>query len=335
MQVGVLGISYQSSDMRTRELFVQTVQELLGEKIFSLWGLDVVLLSTCNRTEIYFSVEDLELAEAHSVIMTELRKKRGDLFSHPLYSHFAEDCFFHLVKVTSGVDSVIFGEAEIQRQVKEAYERASSSTAPRKLSFALHYLFQKSLKIGKEIRTEFSLPRGQITMESTIERILLYFFGDSCKKDISLLFIGNSEINRNVLFFLQEKGFSRLSLASKHPIQDPEIHGVSWLEVGRWTEYDGVIAGSHVTDFLLQYEKKLYMQNRLILDLGFPRNVDPALDHHPATTLLDLEDLNAFIGCREQGVLAEKDLIQTKIEELTLHQSAIYREKRKKIFVCA
>src|SRR3989304_3124875 len=126
MRIGVLGINHKSASLDVREAVARASHAIAAD--FS-----AVLLSTCNRTEIYFSEDDL--AGAHSQILHELKSRIGISFEHALYAYFGEDCFFHLAAVTAGLDSGLLGESEIQRQVKAAYQAATGLSSP------LHFLF--------------------------------------------------------------------------------------------------------------------------------------------------------------------------------------------------
>ena len=192
MDVGVLGINYKSSELGIRESFAKA-SLTFSERNSSM---PLVVLSTCNRTEIYFSSDNL--AETHSKLLFELKNTALENFEHMIYCYFGERCFIHLAKVTAGVDSVIFGEAEIQRQVKQSY---SLSAAHCNLPSSMHYLFQKSLKIGKEIRTNFCLPKGHVSLESTLWDLSRCFFSE--KKIINTLVIGHSDINRKVISYMK------------------------------------------------------------------------------------------------------------------------------------
>src|SRR5207244_4328762 len=131
-----------------REAIARAAQSLSGEKgIF--FQHPIVVLSTCNRTEIYFSAENL--AEAHSDLLAHFRKQIEEPFEHRLYSYFGIDCFAHLCRVASGLDSAILAETEIQRQVKVAY------AAGRVLPSCLHYIFQKALKVSKGMRNQMAI----------------------------------------------------------------------------------------------------------------------------------------------------------------------------------
>ena len=151
MKIGMIGISTKSSELPLRELLAKACPKCLGGDSEAAAEYNVVLLSTCHRTEIYFSSEDL--ASTQTELLHVLRREIQEPFEHQIYSYFGIDCFVHLALVTAGMDSLILGESEIQRQVKMAYETACLYRA---LQSCLHFLFQKSLKIAQEARTGFS-----------------------------------------------------------------------------------------------------------------------------------------------------------------------------------
>ena len=331
MRVGLIGMNYKLFDLEIREQFARESEKLLEGKL----GLPIILLSTCNRTEIYFSAEDLP--EGHSSILSELKSEIGEFSDDHLYSYFGEKCFDHLAKVTAGLDSVILGEAEIQRQVKEAYETAACL---QKLPFCLHYMFQKSLKLGKEIRTAYTLPKTLVSMESTIWNLMRYFFGE--QKTQSILFVGFSEINRKILSFFKGKGFSNLSLATRsiEAAKESSIkHSfqlINWQDLRCWKDYDIVVCGSVAPKYLLEQEHVVgTIQNRLVIDLGLPRNVDPFIGKHPTITLFNIEEVNFFIDQKQRGVFQEKELMKKQIEERVLTQIGLYYNKKTRMTVCA
>src|SRR5271154_332014 len=110
LRVGIMGINYKTSDLSFREKFSRVAEKLSGERAL-FFKHPTVLLSTCNRTEIYFSAEDL--AEAHSDLLAFFRPH---ILEQRLYAYFGIDCFAHLSKVAAGLDSAIIAETEILRQ---------------------------------------------------------------------------------------------------------------------------------------------------------------------------------------------------------------------------
>jgi glutamyl-tRNA reductase len=327
MRIGLIGMNYKRVDLKLREHFARSAKKLSLQ-------VPSVILSTCNRTEIYFSAEDL--TQGHSEIVAALKEEMGEFGDYNLYSCFAENCFAHLAHVITGLDSVIFGEAEIQRQVKEAYEH---SCQLRDLPAPLHFLFQKSLKVGKEVRTLFSLPRGNVSMESIVADIVRYFFRTD--KTPSFLFVGFSEINRKIFSYLQEKGFSSLHLTTRNPqaVQQLPMKNflVDWLSLSYWFRYDIVVCGSQSSDYLLRYDhlNNQEIQTKLVLDVSMPRNADPLIGKHPCLTLLNIEEINGFISHKQQNFGKEKKLIYKHIEDLVSRQVELYHKKKSKVFECA
>lgn len=332
MDVGLLGISYRSSELGLRERFARACEKLV-EKNFSQ---PIALLSTCNRTEIYFSSNDL--IQTYSDLICALDQVLEWDCRPRLYCYFGQKCFAHLAKVTSGVDSAIFGETEIQRQVKLAYENAAYS---QKLPFAMHYLFQKSLKIGKEIRTECPLTEERASIEWALWDLAQCFF--SQKKTLPILFIGYSEINRKIIRFFQKKGIGDLYLATRSLSAVEEmtkkmgVQSFSWDKLATWTDFPMVVCGSKSSEFVLKADRILenfsQVRSRLIIDLSLPRNVDPSIAKSPLITLFNIEEIEKFIDQKYRTSFQKQREVEKKIEDLTSQQVLLFQKKR--ILTCA
>lgn len=316
MRIAVLGINYKSSELHLRELLARASVRLFGSESRVAARLSIVLLSTCNRTEVYFSTDNL--AETHSELLSLLREEIAVAFEHKLYAYFGADCFAHLCRVTAGLDSAIVAETEIQRQVKTAYHSASCDHF---LKSEIHFLFQKSLKIGKGIRSSYSLPRGIPTLEKLIYELCQKMLG---KGPLSLFFMGNSEINRKIIAYLWQKGIKEISLCTRglHAAEELKEHYplqlVHWQERERWQSADVLICGSNYPDYLITPEQlSSDCHNKIIFDLSLPRNVDPRLARHPAIRLFNIEELGNLIATKRS--LYTQDLQQ--IEERLRKQS--------------
>ena len=284
MEVGVIGINHKSSDVALRELLAKAARHCFGNDLMYPW-LSHVLLSTCNRTEVYFSGGNL--AEFQSVILNVLRSKINTPFEDRLYSFFAEDCFAHLTEVTSGLDSAILLESDIQHQVKVAYHHASID---RRLSPAMHFMFQKCFKIAKAMRSMF---QSAYSLEQMIFKLTQNFFRSN--RDLNVLFVGNSAVNRKILSLFFNKGMSRLNVCTRHPKsieRDAKEKGyglLGWHHLSKWLDYDLIICGAAGDDYIIKREDldgyQSLKSNRLVLDLAVPRNVDPQIAHHPQIQL--------------------------------------------------
>ncbi len=302
MRVGIVGVNHKSCDLQQREMIARAAAQIDMQ--------DTVLLSTCNRTEIYFSGDDL--AEIHGEILSLIRGRVKEPFEHTLYSYFGEDCFAHLALVTAGLDSVVLAESEIQRQAKLSYEQAFGQG---KLAKELHYLFQKSFKIAKKIRTSFPALKSEISLEGMLLRLANSFFQTRPK----VLFVGNSKVNRQIISFFRKKGITDLFLHTRSlPSEEPFAH------LSSWHEFDLVICGTKAPDYLIKAEGVAPpYKTRLMIDLGVPRNIDPRFRMHPYITLLNIEEIGNLIKKKEEDLEEVKEMVRGDVQNLIL----LFQEK--------
>lgn len=310
----MIGLNHRSSSLRVREVLTQLFQKKLGDRFDN-----AVLLSTCNRAELYFSSS--HLSQTHTEVLATLRPYLQDHFSQMLYSFFGDDCFHHLGRVIAGVDSAIFGESEIQRQVKSAYEKVR---VIKPLSHELHFLFQKSLKIGKEMRTHTFIGKENITLATTVIRLI----EEAAINDPRILFVGNSAINRRLIPLFAQKKLGELTLCTRTKRAPfSHINYCDWSELNRWDDYPIVISGTYHDDYILK-PKKLKSRH-LLFDLSVPRNIDPKLREDPLVALFNIDELShqASIGecIGENQVMLCEGLIHRAVER----QLDIFRKKVK------
>lgn len=320
MHVGVIGISYESAELGLREEIAEACHLFLKNEHF-------VILSTCNRTEIYFSSTDL--ASTHSDIFHALKKAVVSSFDHAMYSFFGRECFEHLAMVTAGLESAILGESDIQRQVKLAYAEACER---HNLPSALHFLFQKSLKLGKEIRSTFPSP---MTLERTVQRLVHNFFYQ--KIPLSILMIGFSEINRKIAKTLLQRVLVKMTFCTRSPhAAEPFAldHGVSiieWSSLDIWHHYDLVICGTQNAGYVISQVPES-VKTRLILDLSVPRGISPELNRCPFLTLLNMEEIGKLVEHERKERAREIGSIQKQVSGRVERQIEIFQEKQQRIF---
>jgi glutamyl-tRNA reductase len=328
MQIGVIGINFKSSDLDLRE------EVALACRSFSL-PIPHILLSTCNRTEIYFTSDDL--AKTHTHILELLKGKIVSDFEQRLYSFFGGDCFYHLALVTAGLDSSILAESEIQNQVKVAYEQASLA---RDLPHSLHYLFQKCLKIGKQIRTLYPIRRGIPTLESVLLELATVVFKNIAQ--ISILFIGNSEINRKIIGYFHSKARCAMTLSTRGIYSASELKSkyqlniTDWNILPRWKEFDLVIAGTNRCGHLISEETNFEiddMKNQLIVDLSVPRNINPALSKHPQINLINIDQLGYVVDKRRRSQIRDVEKCKETIDN-EVNKQIHFFEKRGNFQTC-
>lgn len=319
LKAGVIGLNHKTADLALREAMARGANALAGKKAF-FFPYPTVLLSTCNRTEIYFSAENL--SEAHTDLLSFLRSVVGTSFEQSLYSYFHADCFAHLCRVTAGLDSAIVAETEIQRQVKVAYARSTECLA---LPSCLHYIFQKALKIGKDLRSGFTLEQKAPSLYTALYQIAEGFWGRLSEKRI--LLVGYSEINRGLASFLLRKKIGRFYLATRHPesvaLEGAEVHGRDLLK--SWSAFDWIVTASRSEEPLIAGESG---KRHLICDLSVPRNVDPAVGKSPRISLLNIEEVNQWIDDRRRLGKESLNLCEEYVWDQVVNHCRIYREKQ-------
>ena len=313
MQVGVVGINHKSSSLALRESLAKAFQKEFQS------ASNAILLSTCNRTELFFYAPSL--AGKQIEILAKLRSQISGSFEHALYSYFGQDCFHHLGKVISGIDSAILGESDIQRQAKLAYEAARKRG---NLSHELHYLFQKGLKIGKEMRTSFLLSKKGVPLPLAIQSIVEG--NQKVIKNCRVLFVGNSSINRQIIVSFKQKGCHQLTLCTRMTEGEflvPKV--IHWDKLLEWDRYDIVICGTNHDRFVIDKARR-NIENAFLFDLSVPRNINPNLARHPRLKLYNIDQIGEI--ARKKKDEKEILLCENVIEKAVERQIKLFKERR-------
>jgi glutamyl-tRNA reductase len=329
MRIGVVGINYRLAELKLREALARTCQRRFGPGKIYHPGHTFVLLSTCNRTEVYFCSDDL--TETHSYLINILRSDISDDFDQKLYSFFGTDCFHHLSRVTAGLDSAIVAETEIQGQVKIAYEKTTEQS---QVPSDIHFLFQKSLQIGKKVRSKFPLQRGIPNLEHAILSAAANT-ADTEQKKPAILFIGASDINLKILNFLKSKGYNDITLCNrtwqvaKEYADTYNVKTLPWDDLQQWSNYDWIITGTKAQEPLITVEqlKTSFSGKKTLFDLSVPRNIDPAVAADPRITLWNIDQLNSMLNSRRQKM---NHLIQSAeylVATSTENYLSLFRQK--------
>ncbi len=306
MKVGVLGTNYSRADIAFHEKVVRAFHLLQQGK----WP--AVFLTTCHRAEIYFSGDNIYAIEA--ALFQALACHLKGLIGNELYSLIGRDCFTHLISVTSGLDSVIKGESDIQRQVKVAYTTGMQST---KLPSPLHFLFQKSLKVAKEIRSSHAW-NPKRSLEKTVSELV------SSYAPTSILVVGNSQINRKIIHHLKHPSITLCTRTPKAAEAFALDHGISLTDgriLDHWSSFDVVISATHADGYLIR-DTAEELKTRLILDLSVPRTVDPLLRRHPVT-MRNMEELSVMMKQDQDSGQSYHDYITQRVDR----QIALFTSK--------
>ncbi|MBS4166488.1 Glutamyl-tRNA reductase [Neochlamydia sp. AcF65] len=329
MRIGVLGINYKLADLKLRELLAKACQKRLGAGISMHGHHHFILLSTCNRTEIYFCSDDL--ADTHTYLLNIFRNEVDTQFDQKLYSYFGHDCFYHLSRVTAGLDSAIVAETEIQSQVKHAYKISCQFS---QLPEEMHYLFQKSLKIAKKIRSQHLLTRTLPDIEHAIFNTGSHFFKNLSQ--VKILLVGASAINQKILRFLLSKNFSDITICNrtkKHAIdlaRTYQLNLLDWQSLTQWHQFDWIICGTKAPQTVINYSHLPLKEipAKLLIDLGVPRNIDPSVARHTQITLLNIDQINRMLTFRKQKLYEHLTKADQGIIEATKQHIHLFKQKQ-------
>jgi glutamyl-tRNA reductase len=302
----VIGLNHQTAPIELREKFA-TLPERLPETLRLLKERvateEAVVLSTCNRTEVYLRSSHPE--EAQKALLDYFRERAGqsDLTSY-VYVHHGEQAVKHLFSVASGLDSMVKGENEILAQVKQAYLVSQQEGFTGKL---LNVLFQRSLYVGKRVRSETSISMGNTSVGSVAGALAERIFGDLQERCILILGAGAmAETTARHLVTQQARAilvanrtFER-AVELAHPLGGQALRFEEGL--ARMVEADVVICSTAAPQAILSLEhlRHIAQQRRgrslFLIDIAMPRNVDPAVDTLDNVYLYNLDDLQMIVN---------------------------------------
>lgn len=289
MHLGVLGINSSSCPLEIREKATLAFQKRFSLEVCMKTSFPFVLLLTCQRVELYFFSN--EVKQITRQVICELEEEIEGLKSSFFYFFFDELVWEHLAKVTTGLESIVIGETEIQGQVKRAYHLYKENNI---LSGALHALFQKTLALAKNYRSKQVYPKNAPSFESVIIRKIKEEFGSNTF--LKVLFIGYSKMNQSLLLSFHRKGYVNLHLATQTP-KEEMVRGIGNLKVFTRTvlqkplDFDVIISATKDLDGCIKKEM-LEEGKKIIFDLSIPRTIDTGCKSKEGCHLYNLEELS-------------------------------------------
>lgn len=322
----VVGLSHHTASLETRERFAFEGEALLEalQWLRERGVEECVILSTCNRTEIYACTlqDDLLVQFLHEWEGLP----QGSLAPY-LYIKRGEEAVGHLFRVAAGLDSQVLGESEILGQVRQAWEKAREADSTGGL---LNSLFQWAVVVGKRVRSETALGRQAVSLGSLAVRAAIDHSPDITNAVI--IVIGTGTMGRRIVKELAEhhpKALYILSHTFAYASALATDTGATPLALGALQQvlpdadiiFTATTAPHPILDTSCLLPLKELRQNRplLVLDLGVPRNTDPAVRLLPFVKLYDLEDLKALseahYRARAQEVPAALRIVHEGIKE--------------------
>ncbi|MBW3542285.1 MAG: glutamyl-tRNA reductase [Planctomycetes bacterium] len=344
MKLQVLSCNHHSSQMALRERLAFSTQDQLSRAYDilrrSFPASESVVISTCNRIELYTAQEDADAGPNRD----ELARFFSDFHQVPL-GEFVDDLFSrsgpeavrHLFEVTSSIDSMVLGEPQIVNQVKEAYRVARAHDACGPLT---SMLFQRAIEVSKRVRSETRLAEGRVSIAS----VAVGEFGKSIFDRFdnkTVLVIGAGEMAEETLRYLKDEGVGQIVVVNRTTDRAEALArawgGVArpWSELTRWLAAADVIVSTTGADrtvvdaatFRVAREQS-GIKPVFILDLGVPRDFDPAVGEiDDSIFLYCIDDLERT--CEENRAKRNRELEKAQgiIDEATerFMQEVYYR----------
>lgn len=337
MNLFALGVNHETAPVEIREKVsfsadkvFNALQELKQRGLVA----ESVILSTCNRTEIYFTVEH-PAAEPVVNWLHEFFALQSNQLSPYLYLHRDLAAVQHIMRVASGLNSLVLGEPQIFGQLKDAYNLAHKSSS---IHHTLGNLFQAVFRATKQVRTDTAIGNSPVSVAFAAVSLAKQFFGELSQQ--TALLIGAGETIELVARHLHESNVRRIVIANRtfskaHALAE-SLNGYA-IELneldGHLHEADIIIASTSSPSTLVSYDsiakalKKRRNRPMFMVDIAVPRDIDSRVNQFDDVYLYTVDDLTDIIEqnkrSRKDAAAEAEDIIQLHAERFMCQQQAI------------
>jgi glutamyl-tRNA reductase len=340
MEIVLVGLNHRTAPLELRERVSFTAEQArrAADELRSRGLLEESLvLSTCNRSEVYGVPPEAchECAPGLYSFLSEFHSVRPDILNVALYQHYDRAAVRHLFRVSAGLDSLLLGEAEILGQVREAYRFAHEhgATGP-----VLNRLFQGALETGKRVRSETELGTRPMSVAAAGVKLAERIFGKLAER--SALVLGAGTISEQVISTLRDRGIAHLYLMNRSHARAQVLaaqFGGRLIEWGNWESAlaipDVVVSSVSSEDAVLTREileaAMTARSNRalFLMDLGVPRNIDPAAADLYNLYVYNIDDLTEIVeqnrNARESEVPRAEVIVEEHVAKFLSWQASV------------
>jgi glutamyl-tRNA reductase len=323
----LLGVSHKTAPVELRERLALTqveAERFLREVVTLPEVREAATISTCNRTELYLVVGDPVAAE--SAVLGRLANRAGirpTELAEVIYSPRNCDAARQLFRVTSGLESMIVGESEVQGQVRRAYELALEAGVTGPLS---NRLFTAALTTGKRVRSETAIARGRASTSTVAVDLAEDVVGDLEHRHVVI--IGAGETSELTAQALAAKGVRTVFVANRHAARARSVADrfggtvVSFDQLPAHLEAADIVVSSTSSPHPIVGSEDLALVMRaregrplVLIDLAVPRDIDAACGDLPGVTLYDIDDLQGVVARTLEVRAAEAASAEQIVEE--------------------
>ncbi len=318
MSLITVGVNHKTAPVAIRERVAFTPEKMIDALLSFVSGRNVseiVILSTCNRTELYCYID--YGADVNSVIrwLSEYHKIDFSELKQYCYVYVDDESVRHIMHVASGLDSLILGEPQILGQVKSAYavSQRGSFVGPE-----LQSLFQRTFSIAKRVRTDTAIGENPVSIAFAAVSLAQRIFADV--RENTALLIGAGQTIELVARHLREQGIRRIIFANRTLARAQSLadelgaEAIMLGEIGDYLAEADIVISSTASQLPIigkgLVEKTIFKRRYvpiLLIDIAVPRDIEPEVEEVSDAYLYTVDDLHSVI---EQNIRARKDAVQ-------------------------
>jgi glutamyl-tRNA reductase len=307
----VIGLSHKTAPIEVREKAAFPEDDLVGslERLTGIPGVnEAMIVSTCNRVEIYAGIDGGETLQHVRRFLVEGRGLASELHAH-LYAHDGDEAVKHLFRVTASLDSMVVGESQILGQVKDAWQTANEAGT---IGPVLGRALPKAFAAAKRVRSETEVARSSASIASTAVNLAAQIFGDLRGREV--LVVGAGKMGDLSARHLKAQGIGTLHVVNRTLARAQELaarlegHAAPWEELDTLLKkVDIVLCSTGAAEPVIQRDRVARaMKARkgrwlFFIDIAVPRDVDPQVGNVENVYLYDVDELEKVVAENRAG----------------------------------
>lgn len=330
MSLLALGLNHKTAPIDIREQ-ASFAQDTLGDSLRELKKINGVneaaIISTCNRTEIYCGIESDSVSDVIAWMHVHLNASNPEQFSPYLFQHFDQNAVQHLLRVCSGLDSMILGEPQILGQIKQAFQLASENGTVGK---QLAQLFQHAFTVAKQVRTDTAIGSSPVSVAFAAVSLAKQIFGDLSAQ--SALLIGAGETIELAARHLYSSGIGSMTIANR-TLQRAQLLGEEYSATA--VEIRDIPNVLHKADIVIASTaaplpilgkgavedalRKRRHEPMLMVDIAVPRDIEPQVSELDDVFLYTVDDLQNVVEegrkSRQKAADQAEEIVFTQVDQ--------------------